>query len=272
MIPKTGPADAITTSGRWHDLGRRALSAIILSGLGIAAIAAGGLWFACFVALSVAIMVWELAWILGSPVRRRLGLLAGGACLAVALLPAGWGLPFLILPALYGAHEVVRDRISFALFTILIALAGYGLIHLREDVGMIWLIWLVLVVVITDIFGYFAGRLIGGPKFWPKISPKKTWSGAVAGWIGAGGIGMGYVIWAGAQPQIVGISMAMSMAAQMGDIAESAVKRRAGVKDSSNLIPGHGGFFDRFDGVLGAAVFLLLIEPVIGLPPVVAWQ
>ena len=79
---------------------------------------------------------------------------------------------------------------------------------------------------------------------------------------------MAFVYWAGAQPQIIGISMAMSMAAQFGDIAESALKRRAGIKDSSNLIPGHGGFFDRFDGVLGAAIFLLLVEQVAELPQI----
>lgn len=253
---------------RWSDLRRRAVSALVLSSAGIAAIWAGGLWFTAFTAAAVGVMVWELAWMLGSPVRRRLGLLAGGACLAVALLPPGWGLPFLMLPAILGANEVARDRLAFALFTVLIVLAGYGLIHLRDDIGTLWLVWLVLIVVATDVFGYFAGRLIGGPKFWPKISPKKTWAGTVAGWLGAGGIGVAYLTWAGAQPQIVAISMAMSMAAQMGDIAESALKRRVGVKDSSTLIPGHGGFFDRFDGVLGAAVFLLLVEQVTGFPPV----
>ncbi|MCR9086425.1 MAG: phosphatidate cytidylyltransferase [Rhodobacteraceae bacterium] len=263
MTPHTG---APKTPGRWSDLRRRAVSAIVLGGLGIAAIWAGGLWFTAFTAAAVGTMVFELAGMLGSPVRRRLGFMAGGACLAVALLPAGWGLPFLMLPAIFGANEVARDRLPFALFTVLIVLAGYGLIHLRDDIGTLWLVWLVLIVVATDVFGYFAGRLIGGPKFWPQISPKKTWAGTVAGWIGAGGIGVAYVYWAGAQPQIIGISMAMSMAAQFGDIAESALKRRAGVKDSSNLIPGHGGFFDRFDGVLGAAVFLLLIERVAELP------
>ncbi|MCV6598710.1 MAG: phosphatidate cytidylyltransferase [Mangrovicoccus sp.] len=266
MNEKTGPAQG---SGRWNDLGRRAVSAIVLAGLGIGAIWAGGLWFAGFAAISVGIMVWELASMLGSPVRRRLGIMAGLACLAVALLPSGWGLPFLMLPAILGANLVARDRLAFALFTVLIVLAGYGLIHLRADIGTIWLIWLVAIVVVTDIFGYFAGRLIGGPKFWPRISPKKTWAGTVAGWLGAALVGLAYVIWFDALPQIIGISIAMSMASQMGDIAESAVKRRAGVKDSSNLIPGHGGFFDRFDGVLGAAVFLLLIEQVAAFPPMV---
>jgi phosphatidate cytidylyltransferase len=139
-------------------------------------------------------------------------------------------------------------------------------VKLRQDFGAIWLVWLVLVVAATDIFGYFAGRMIGGPKFWPRVSPKKTWSGTVAGWIAAAIVGAIFAAMTGAGGPLVSISVALSMAAQLGDISESVVKRRAGVKDSSNLIPGHGGFFDRFDGVLGASVFLLLIEQVVDFP------
>ena len=76
------------------------------------------------------------------------------------------------------------------------------------------------------------------------------------------------MIWADASSQIIGLSIALSMAAQMGDISESAVKRKVGVKDASNLIPGHGGLLDRFDGMLGAAVLLLLVEQMVGFPPV----
>ena len=127
--------------------------------------------------------------------------------------------------------------------------------------------WLALVVISTDILGYFAGRFIGGPKFWPKISPKKTWSGTVAGWIGAAIIGVVFVWYGRSGPELIGISVAISMASQIGDVAESALKRRMGVKDSSNIMPGHGGMFDRFDGMLGASVFLLLVEQIIDFPP-----
>jgi phosphatidate cytidylyltransferase len=107
--------------------------------------------------------------------------------------------------------------------------------------------------------GYFAGKIIGGPKFWPAVSPKKTWSGTSAGWVGAALVGVGFVIWGGGGIMLVRISVLVSMASQAGDIVESALKRRTGVKDSSALIPGHGGFFDRFDGMMGAAAFLLLL-------------
>ena len=149
----------------------------------------------------------------------------------------------------------------------MILLAGFGLVQIRDDMGFGWLMWLVLVVVTTDVVGYFAGRAIGGPKFWPRVSPKKTWSGTAAGWVGAAIIGALFSFNAGIGLQLIGISIAVSMASQMGDMAESGMKRRLGVKDSSTLIPGHGGLLDRFDGMLGASVFLLIIGQFIGFPP-----
>ena len=133
--------------------------------------------------------------------------------------------------------------------------------------GVGWLLWLVLVVIVTDVFGYFAGRFFGGPKFWPAISPKKTWSGTVAGWIGAALVGLMFSINVEGGVLLMVISIAVSMASQMGDIVESALKRKMGVKDSSDLIPGHGGLMDRFDGMLGASLFLLIIGQFIGFPP-----
>jgi phosphatidate cytidylyltransferase len=116
----------------------------------------------------------------------------------------------------------------------------------------------VLVVVVTDVAGYFAGRMIGGPKFWPAVSPKKTWSGTVAGWIGAARGGR--ALCAGAAGRdLPGFLSLVAFAGQMGDIAESALKRRAGVKDSSHLIPGHGGLLDRFDALIGAALLALML-------------
>ena len=127
---------------------------------------------------------------------------------------------------------------------------------------------LVLVVVGTDVFGYFAGRIIGGPKFWPSLSPKKTWSGTVAGWIGA--LLLGVLLWrlGRGDAMLIWCSPIVCLAGQMGDIAESWLKRRAGVKDSSNLIPGHGGFMDRFDAVTGAVLATMLIGLLTALPSV----
>jgi phosphatidate cytidylyltransferase len=114
-----------------------------------------------------------------------------------------------------------------------------------------------MIVIASDVLGYFAGRIIGGPRFWPAVSPKKTWSGTVAGWAGAALVGLWFVAMAGQGPWLIAFSALTALAAQMGDIAESAIKRRAGVKDSSSLIPGHGGVLDRLDALIGAAVFVL---------------
>ena len=157
---------------------------------------------------------------------------------------------------------------TFFVFALGIQLAGWGLVHFRADYGFTWLLWLMSVVIVTDVFGYFAGKAFGGPKFWPRYSPKKTWSGTAAGWIGAALVGAVFMLFTDVGLVIVPISMALSFAGQMGDIAESALKRRMGVKDSSTLIPGHGGLFDRFDALLGGALFMLLVADVFDIPGV----
>jgi len=151
-------------------------------------------------------------------------------------------------------------------FAFVIALAGISLISVRGNLGFGWILWLICVVVVTDVAGYFAGKMLGGPKLWPRVSPKKTWSGTLAGWVGAGVVGALFSTLAGAGTALILISVLMSMTSQAGDIAESALKRRTGVKDSSALIPGHGGVMDRFDGMLGAALFVLLAAALFGFP------
>ncbi|MCA8879120.1 MAG: phosphatidate cytidylyltransferase [Rhodobacteraceae bacterium] len=255
-------------SGRWGDLGARVLSSLALGLIGIVTVWLGGVVFALFVAAVVGIIVWELTVMAETPGPILIGGVAGMCCLGVALLPPGWGLPLVMLPALLGFGRTRRIRLPHAILSILLVLAGYGMVDLRIAFGAQWLVWLVLVVVATDVAGYFVGRQIGGPKFWPRISPKKTWSGTIGGWVAAALVGAAAAAFGLAGPEIVPVSIALSMAAQMGDIVESAVKRRVGVKDSSALLPGHGGFFDRFDGVLGAAIFLLLVEQLIAFPPI----
>ena len=99
-----------------------------------------------------------------------------------------------------------------------------------------------------------------GPKFWPKVSPKKTWSGTVAGWVGAAAVGYGFHAAGQGPVALVWVSPLIAFAGQLGDIAESAIKRRAGVKDSSSLIPGHGGLLDRFDALAFAAVLTAVLH------------
>jgi phosphatidate cytidylyltransferase len=148
-----------------------------------------------------------------------------------------------------------------------IGLTALALSWLRAvpDVGILNLLWVFAVVWATDTAAYAAGRTLGGPKLAPPISPNKTWSGAVGGLIGAGIVGavLGAAAGAGSStPAAAG--MALSIVAQVGDLAESAVKRRFGVKDSGSIIPGHGGLFDRVDALLAAAPAAALALSVVG--------
>ncbi|MEI4486285.1 phosphatidate cytidylyltransferase [Frigidibacter sp. MR17.14] len=277
--------DTTKTTGRWADLGPRLGSGLAMAGGGIFLIWLGGWWFAGLAIIAGGLMVWELAHMLkheGANGSRALGLLAGLALLVAVgareTWPAlgggvgnfgwGWGGVLIALPAVVSVTLPMRDRLIFIVYSILILQAAYGLVTFRADHGMLWLVWLVLVVVASDIGGYFGGRLLGGPKFWPRVSPKKTWAGVLTGWAAAAIVGAIFNSFTTAGPDLPWISAAIAFASQLGDIAESAIKRRAGVKDSSNLIPGHGGLLDRFDGLLGAAIVMLLVALVVVVPEV----
>ncbi|PTX48585.1 phosphatidate cytidylyltransferase [Gemmobacter caeni] len=205
------------SGANWADLRARSLSALVMLAVGAVAIWLGGSVYLLLILAAVAAMQWEL-W------RMTLG--------------------------------QGRDTPLWAGYGLAILLAGAALIWLRGlPNGFLLICWLLAVVIASDVMGYFAGRALGGPKFWPRISPKKTWSGTVAGWIGAALVGVVFAaLDRGTGPGLVLLSPFVAFAGQMGDIAESAIKRRAGVKDSSNLIPGHGGVLDRFDALIFAAI------------------
>lgn len=262
-----GPAP----TGKWADLRTRILSAIVMVAVGAVEIWLGGTAFAVLVVILTAVMVWELAgmtapWQQASP--RVVAGIAAVALVIALFLPDPVALLLLMAPGIVLALTPRRDRWLAAVYAVAILVAGFGLILLRQAGGSGAILWLVAVVVTSDVLGYFVGRTFGGPKFWPAVSPKKTWSGTVAGWVGAALVGVIVVLWVGASWLLVPVSALVAFAGQMGDIAESWVKRRAGVKDASDLIPGHGGVLDRFDALIGAMVFLLglgLFAPVPGL-------
>lgn len=257
------------SSAKWGDLSQRMLSGGVAAVFGLWLMWIGGVPFKLLVSAIVGLMVWEVARMLGSAkLALPLGILSSVVMVALALLPTGLALPLVFLPALIGVAKIGKYRVRFALFSSSILIAGIGLFALREDFGFLWMLWLALVVIVSDVLGYFAGRVIGGPKFWPKVSPKKTWSGTLAGWFGAAMIGLYYLLKGYAGVEIIGISVAIAIAGQMGDVAESALKRSVGVKDSSSILPGHGGMFDRFDSMLGASLFLLVVSQIIDFPPV----
>ena len=150
-------------------------------------------------------------------------------------------------------------RLPVVITTIAILITCGTLFELRARYGFEWTLWLVLVVVASDVGGYFAGKLIGGPKILPTVSPKKTWSGTLGGLTLAASVGVFFVLFDMGGNGLIMLSVVMAVAAQIGDLLESLMKRRAGIKDSSNLIPGHGGLLDRFDGTVGASVVLGLV-------------
>jgi phosphatidate cytidylyltransferase len=137
------------------------------------------------------------------------------------------------------------------------AVAELASVLLRRDPVQGWtaLMLVLLVVWVTDIGGYFAGRGIGGPKLWPRVSPNKTWAGAIGGFAASLAVAWGFSAFdLGKTSVLLLLGSALSIASQLGDLFESAVKRRFGVKDSSHIIPGHGGLLDRLDGFVAAVV------------------
>ncbi len=202
--------------------------------------------------------------------------LASSLVLAPLALLAAWvgGAVFIVLwaaAALIIAWEWIklvapaRDPMSWRIAGLIYAgITFIAPVLLRLDVenGFASVMFLFAIVWMTDIMGYTVGRAIGGPKLWRAVSPNKTWSGAIGGMLGA--LAAGVVIAAALSLALLPIailSMILSMVAQAGDLVESAVKRRFGAKDTSHLIPGHGGLMDRLDGFIAAA----LVAAVIGI-------
>ncbi|WP_372572852.1 phosphatidate cytidylyltransferase [Ruegeria jejuensis] len=249
------------SEGKWSDLAARVVSTIVLVAIAAVELWLGGLWFESFIAAACGVMIWELVRIIAPEKSREalhLGILTGFAILLSYHLPVIFRLPVLLAPVVVGALQMPARRGLYALFALWISAAGLGFISIRLNMGFGWMLWLIGVVVVTDVAGYFVGKSIGGRKFWPRVSPKKTWSGIVGGWIAAALVGAVVAMQAGFGVAFVLVSVLASMASQAGDMAESALKRHCHIKDSSNLIPGHGGFLDRFDGMMGAALFVLI--------------
>jgi len=263
---------------KWADLWPRMLSGVVLAVLGLALLLASGLWVRLGVSAVIGLMMWELARLTGwrhpefhSPRHPVLiAVLAGLVMLAMLVLPGDWPMALAAVPMVAGwpgTHE--HERPAYLMFTLAILGAGYGLVVIREVMGLPTLAWIVGTVVLSDLLGYFVGRRLGGPRFWPAISPRKTWSGTVAGWLGALLLALLLVLAGQAPWPVLLLGPLVALAGQFGDIAESWLKRRVGVKDSSGLIPGHGGALDRFDAMAGAlllALLLLIVNflPVIG--------
>ena len=241
----------------------RVISAAVLAPLALVAAYIGGLPFALFWGIAAVVVLWEWMTLVVGP-NYRLLVISCAAAIAVADFLAWFGRPvtalFVVgLGALAGAIFAPGERRLWV-----IAGAGYagGMVlapvFLRADVGFGFALILLLFAIVwtTDVLGYFAGRAFGGPKLWPSVSPKKTWSGAICGTVGAIAIALFVAAQFGSFDRIaiIAVALLLSVVAQAGDLFESWVKRRFDAKDSSHIIPGHGGVMDRLDGFWAAAV------------------
>lgn len=246
---------------QFSDLMPRIVSAVVLLVIAFVNLWVGGVFFEILLIFIAALMAWEIS-AMHDP-RKMLALLAGlggglGAFVMFAFSEthAMYVFPCVVIFAGVIAAVHWKAKLTVCVSLIVFIYATYVLEEFREVHGFSLTLWLILCVVASDTGGYFAGKIVGGPKLWARISPKKTWSGTIGGWIAAVGVSFVFVYGVGFPFWLVSASILIAVAGQIGDLTESAVKRRAEVKDSSALIPGHGGFLDRFDGILGASVFV----------------
>ncbi|GLS87865.1 phosphatidate cytidylyltransferase [Cypionkella aquatica] len=256
-------------SQQWSDLKPRVLSAAVMLAVGAVEIWLGGWWFLILITLLTAVMIWELAQLSQRLAPRQALTIAGLAALCL-IADEGWPslsawIVFPLVPLAFMATPR-KQQSAVAAISVAILIAGHGLFVLRDEQGTIAFLWLLGVVIVSDVMGYFAGRTLGGPKFWPAISPKKTWSGTIAGWIGAAVLGACFVAAGHGSFWLIPLSPLVAFAGQMGDIGESWLKRKLQAKDSSNLIPGHGGVLDRFDALVGAMVLVMVLTRFFPLP------
>jgi phosphatidate cytidylyltransferase len=167
-----------------------------------------------------------------------------------------------LLGALAAGAAATRNHVWIAGGVLYASALLIALVFIRVDAefGFMAIIFLFAVVWATDIFGYVVGRSMGGPKLAPSISPKKTWSGAIGGLLGAAGAALAIAIAFREASLLAALTLGLmlSVVAQAGDLFESQLKRRFAAKDASGLIPGHGGVMDRLDGFLAAAVAMTL--------------
>ncbi len=242
----------------------RVISASVLAPVALAAVWAGGVIFAVLVILIAVLGYWEWTAMSGppSPAWSRPAAAAALGAGLLALHFRQWELATILVVTPIAAMLVIgsvveRQRWS-GLGALYVVLPAAGLMFVRADpqAGFMAIVFIMLVVWATDIAAYFGGRALGGPKLWPMVSPKKTWSGGLCGLAAAMAVGaaVSSYLFGSAQFEDVAVAACLSVFSQAGDFLESAVKRRFGAKDSGTLIPGHGGVLDRVDGLFGAAV------------------
>jgi phosphatidate cytidylyltransferase len=219
------------------NLSLRIISSAVMAPLAVGVAWLGGWPFVLFWTIAACIVLWEWTRLVGGSARE-------------GDRTAGPFIAWMVAGLLYASVLLVAPAV------------------LRRDpaFGFVAILFLFAVVWGTDIAAYFAGRAIGGAKLWPAVSPNKTWSGAIGGALGGFAAGLMVVKLAGLviAPMLLLVAFGLSVASQAGDLLESAIKRRFGAKDASQLIPGHGGLLDRLDGFLTAVAAAVMVGLIRG--------
>lgn len=258
---------------RGNELALRVCSAVVLVPLAIGTAYVGGWPFAIFWGAAAIGVVWEWSSMV-APDEQFSVLMAGGASLALAVILVATGhvlaaLIVVAMGALGAASLTLADRRMWAAGAIPYAGAlAIGPIILRSDgeQGFLAMLFVFAIVWTTDIAAYFVGRGLGGPKLVPRVSPNKTWTGAIGGLLASvfAAIIVAKIAALTSFFALAMLAIVLSISAQAGDLFESFLKRRFNAKDSSHLIPGHGGLMDRLDGFVTASVAAVMIGVVRG--------
>jgi phosphatidate cytidylyltransferase len=238
----------------------RVIAALVLAPSAIAIAYAGGWFWLGLVTLAAIGLYVEWLTIVGARTPRVMAagivtLFGAAVWLGIGRIGATYVIVALgvIVAALLSPHR--RGWAALGGCYAFAALIASVAVRLDQVWGFTALMFVLLIVWVTDIGGYFAGRGIGGPKLWPRVSPRKTWAGAIGGFVASLCVAAGFAAFGlGRTGPMVLLGAVLSVASQLGDLFESAVKRRFGVKDSSHIIPGHGGLLDRLDGFVAAVV------------------
>jgi phosphatidate cytidylyltransferase len=282
-----GSGPAAGSKGPWPS---SELALRLISGAALAVVSLGALWagnwpFGVLVALLASVASWEWGRMVRNAAFDGLAVLhvafVAGATLAAS---AGFAVPAAITLAVGAIVLIIlriwkRDALT-GLGVLAIGIPAVSIAHLRADPGMGLqaVLFLFAVVWMTDIGGYLFGRSIGGPKLWPAVSPGKTWAGAAGGLILAalaGALAASFFASRDIASAML-LAVMLGIAAEGGDLIESAMKRRFRLKDTSALIPGHGGVLDRVDGLLAAALvatlFAMLRDPTNPAAGLLVWN
>lgn len=252
------------------ELRLRIISGVILGLLVLGVTWVGGIWFKGLATIIMVLIHYEFSTMSGAPVKAPLANAIGWLAIFATALFVLTSSPSMALAAIFvgalgAAVSGIRQRAMLwpAAAVLYAGLSGLALAEIRGDglFGLFAMLFVIAIVWSTDTLAYFCGRTLGGPKLAPRISPGKTWSGAIFGAAAgvAAGLGVAFAVREGGGWTIPLTALMIAVASQIGDLFESWVKRRFGAKDSSRLIPGHGGVMDRVDGLVFAAFAAFLI-------------